>query len=167
MMEKEETNLTISEKKEKKKYSKKVIISCVLIIILLFCLPLYLFSISDRYYIFDEERTKKMENTFGMSFDGVKLKEYDILGHYGYKLKFSGVEDYHIFMENNLNGKIVSMEEDGILYDYRNNTNEDCQKKDYDACYVYISDKKEKELTVYFYKKNNGTYSAEIIITTL
>lgn len=137
-------------------------------VIILLVIAAALLAGNDNYYIFTEKRIAEMETRFGITVtDDIELKKYtrenpDPLSCV-YTLYADGIADHHDFMENYTDGNITLMEENGIRYDFDDNTQEKCDTGDFAAFYRYDYDTGGllKSCDVYFYESENGRYSAE------
>lgn len=124
-------------------------------------------SHSGRYDKFDTKRTAEMESRFGIIINGdITLKEYRYYDWQDnvYILLAENIGDYHSFMKQNLNGKVISLQENGIFYDYEKNTQSEKHTDDsISAVYFYriTRDGAEKECRVIFEKAGNGKFNAE------
>lgn len=150
--------------------NKKKAVFAVLLFLIFLVTALFIFIwipfYSADYRTFDDSRTAEMEEMFGLELGETELKKYKI-GNYGYTLQIDSIQDYHMFMENNLSGaesEIYKLEENGVIYDYENNEQKKCSEENYTARYYYTFRCGEyvKWCTISFYEENNGQYSAEV-----
>lgn len=156
---------------KKKKPIGLIIAAIILIGIAAYFLFIYNFVLdaTDTYYIFTEKRISEMERQFGITVtDDIDLKKYKRdswdLDCVKCTLQADDIADYHDFMEKNVSGEIVLMEENGVRYDFEENTQEKCDTGGYAAYYKYFVStelNKYAYVNVYFYSSDNGKYSAK------
>lgn len=144
----------------KKKHSScfTVMVSFLIVFLIIIVIPMIClsFMIRDEYNFFTKKRIAKMEDKFNITVtDDFKLVKFE--SHNWQDIRFTlwieDIEDYHYFMENNVNGKITKQDENN---------------EDYAAFYIYEYTKKgydtekyyDYKRYVYFYEENDGTYSA-------
>lgn len=142
------------------------LIAILAIILLLVAGYNFIFDLDTTYYIFGKNRTAEMEETFGITVtDDIKLKKYEKSGwlSFDYGLDISKIDDYNKFMQDNVKGKIIKKAENGIIYDYEQNTQELCDShgKDY-IRYYYKWDGNTVGIEFYDHNKD-GYYSAKLI----
>lgn len=154
-----------------KSKARKIIFGAVIAAPIVYVLAIFIivyFSHYTRYYIFTEKRTAQMEYSFGINVtDDFKLKKYEreVKDHLDLSvctLWADNIDDYHDFMDKNIDGDIVIMEDNGVRYDFENDSQEQCVMNGYDAYYKYSGNSEfNKYVEVYFYRSGDGKYSAE------
>lgn len=155
-----------TELKKAEKTLNNVLIAIVVVILLLFGAYKLLFDLDTTYYIFGKKRKAAMEEMFGITVtDDIKLEKYHEFGwlSFTYTLDISNIADCDKFMQDNVKSKVARKIENGIIYNYEDNTQEfsdyyEQYQKD-KIEYIYIWDG--FEIYADFYDHNNdGYYSA-------
>lgn len=161
-------------KKETRKDIKESITAVIGMFAVAALVPAFIFlcfslksNVKEKYTVFTDKRVAEMERQFGITVtDDIKLKKYiqenpDALSC-NYTLYAENISDYHEFVDKNIDGDIVLMEEKGTRYNFEENTQEKCDTGGYAAYYKYfVSTELSKYVEVYFYNSDNGEYSAE------
>lgn len=153
------------ELKKAEKKLNNVLIAIVVIIVVLVAGYNFIFDLDTTYYIFGKKRTAEMEETFGITVtDDIKLQKYNEFGwlSFDYTLDISKIDDYNKFMQDNVKGKVYKKIENGIIYNYNDNTQEvsDYYEKD-DIVYYYKWDS--NVVKIDFYDRNNDGYYSAIL----
>ncbi|MDE6788558.1 MAG: hypothetical protein K2J47_04470 [Ruminococcus sp.] len=157
-----------NELKKAEKTLNNVLIAIVIVILLLVAGYNFIFDLDTTYYIFGKNRTAEMEETFGITVtDDIKLKRYREFGwlSFEYTLDISKIDDYNKFMQDNVKGKVIEKIENGIIYNYKDNTQEvsDYYEKYHKDRIEYTYIWHNCEIYVDFYDiDNTGYYSATL-----
>ncbi|MCM1132823.1 MAG: hypothetical protein NC340_05060 [Ruminococcus flavefaciens] len=163
MSDKKDTELEKTEKT-----LNRVLIAIIVVILLLFGAYKLFFDLDITYHIFGKNRKAEMEETFGITVtDDIKLERYNEFGwlSFTYTLDISNIADCDKFMQDNVKGKLARKIENGIIYNYEDNTREfsdyyEQYHKD-EIEYIYIWGN--SEIYADFYDHNNdGYYSATL-----
>ena len=158
-----------NELKKKEKALNNFLITIFAIVLLLVVGYNFIFDFDTTYYFFGKKRTAEMEETFGITVtDDIKLKRYCESGwlSFDYCLDISKIDDYNKFIQDNVKGKVMEKIENGIIYNYKDNTQEfsDYYEKYHKDQIEYTYIWQNCEIYVNFYDiDNTGYYSATLI----